>query len=103
MRAYKNEVWDMFGNYFTKQKIKVFPRRDNGVADSLAMVAGKFKTPIHSQKTYRVKIISRPSLPDNSNYWKFFDDDLQIKRFLEMSDEFVNTQIDTENVNLENF
>ena len=33
----------------------------------------------------------------------FFYYDLQIKRFLELSDEFVNTQNDTENANLESF
>ena len=27
MRAYRNEVWDMFGNYFTEHKIIVIPRR----------------------------------------------------------------------------
>ena len=26
MRAYMNEVWDMFGNYFTEHKIRVVPR-----------------------------------------------------------------------------
>ena len=25
MRAYRNEVWDMFGNYFTEHKIRVIP------------------------------------------------------------------------------
>ena len=33
----------------------------------------------------------------------FFYYDLHIKRFLDLSDEFVNTQNDTENANLESF
>ena len=44
-RAYMNKVWDMFGNYFTEHSVKVIPRYDNTVAYSLAIVAGKFKTP----------------------------------------------------------
>ena len=45
MRDYTNEAWDMFGNYFTEQKIRVIPRYENMVADSLVVAAGKFKTP----------------------------------------------------------
>ena len=45
MRDYRNEVWDMFGNHFTEHKIRVIPRYENIVADSLVVVAGKFKTP----------------------------------------------------------
>ena len=61
------------------------------MVDSLAVAAGKFENPIHSQKKYKVKIINRPSIPDNSKYCRVFYDDMQIKGFLEMSDEFVNT------------
>ena len=45
MRAYRNEVWDIFGNYFTEHKIRVIPRYENTIADSLAVAAGKFKIP----------------------------------------------------------
>ena len=76
MRAYRNEVWDMFGNHFTKCKFRVIPRRENGVVDYLALVVGKFETPIQSQKTYKVKPVNRPSIPENSKYWKVFDDDM---------------------------
>ena len=31
MRAYRNEVWDMFGNYFIEHNIKVIPRDENTV------------------------------------------------------------------------
>ena len=46
MRAYRNEVWDMIGNFFTEHTIQVVPRHENMVADSLVVAAGKFKTPI---------------------------------------------------------
>ena len=103
MRAYINEVWYMFGNYFTEHTIKVVPRYENTVVESLVVSAGKFKTPRDVQKEYQVDIVNRPSIPDNYKYWQVFEDDMQIKIFLELSGEFVNTHIDTKNDNSENF
>ena len=103
MRAHRNEVWDMFGNYFTEHKIRVVPKIENQVADSLATTAGNFKTPIYSQKKYKIQVVNRPSIPDKSKYCQVFYDDMHTKIFLEMMNEFVNTQIDTENENLEKF
>ena len=50
MRAYRNEVWDMIGNFFTEHMIQVVTRHENMVADSLAVAAGKFKTPSVGKK-----------------------------------------------------
>ena len=47
--------------------------------------------------------MNRPSIPDNTKYWQVFEDDMHIKRFLELSGEFVNTQIEKESVDSENF
>ena len=99
MRAYRNEVWDMLGNFFTEHTIQVVPRVENLVADSLAVSAGKFETPMASKKEYQVEIMNRPSIPYNSKYWQVFEDDMQIRRFLELSGEFVNTHFDNENDN----
>ena len=76
MRAYRNEVWDMIGTFFMEHTIQVVSRHENIVADSLAVVAGKFKTPSAGQKEYQVDIVNRPSIPDNSKYWKVFEDDM---------------------------
>ena len=103
MRAYRNEVWDMFGNYFTEHTIRVVPSYENTMANSLAIAASNFKTPTAGQKNYKVDIVKRPSIPDNSKYWQVFEDDMQIKIFLELSGEFVNTQVKSENDNCENF
>ena len=46
--------------------------------------------------------MNSPSIPNNYKYWQVFEDDLQIKIFLEMSDEFSNTITDGENQSLEN-
>ena len=103
MKAYRNEVWDMFGNYFIEHKIRVIPRYENIVSNSLVVVSGKFKTSTVGQRKYRVDIVNRPSIPDNSKYWKEFEDNMQIKIFLDLSSEFVNNQIDSANDNFENF
>ena len=58
----------MFGNYFTEHTIKVVPRYESTVADSLEVAAGKFKTPSAGQIEYQVDIVNRPSIPDNSKY-----------------------------------
>ena len=52
---------------------------------------------------YKVNIVNRPSIPDNTKYWKVFQDYMQIKRFLEMSGEFVNIHIDEGGADPKNF
>ena len=47
----------------------MIPRHENLVVDSLAVAAGKFETPVAGQREYRVEIVNRPSIPDNSKYW----------------------------------
>jgi hypothetical protein len=39
----------------------------------------------------------KPSIPNNVKHWQIFEDDEQIKKFLEMVDEFSETHIDQEN------
>ena len=36
----------------------------------------------------------KPPIPNNVKHWQFFEDDLQIKKFLEMVNEFNSTKID---------
>ena len=54
MRAYRNEVWDMFGNYFTEHKIIAIPRYENTVADSLAVAAGNLKLPLMARESIKL-------------------------------------------------
>ena len=44
----------MFGNYFTEHKIRVIPRYEITVADSLDVSIGKFKTPNVGQRKYKL-------------------------------------------------
>ena len=85
MRAYRNEIWDMLGKIFTEHRVMVIPRIQNHIDDSLATTTGNFKVPIYSNKNYEIEVVNRPYIPENSKYWKVFEDDLQIKIFLEMS------------------
>ena len=66
----------MFRNYFTKQKVQVIPRYDNTVVDSLETTAGKFETPTIGKRKYKVDIVNRPSILDNTRYWQVFKDDM---------------------------
>ena len=72
MRAYWNEVWDMFGNFFTKHTFQVIPKDENTVADSLVTAAGKFEAPVAQKKKYKVEIVNRPSILDNTKHWQVF-------------------------------
>ena len=103
MSTYRNEVWNMFGNYFTEHNVQVIPRYDNTMANFLETAAGKFETPTAGKRKYKVDIENRPSIPYNTNYWQVFEDDMQIKIFLELSGEFVNTCIDDERADSANF
>ena len=64
------------------------------MADSLAISTRNFKVPLPPKLRYDVDVKYRPSIPDNVKHWKVFEDDLEIKRFLETVDEFSALHID---------
>jgi hypothetical protein len=72
----------------------LFPREENVMADSLAVSASNFRVPLPPKLRYDVEVKYRPSIPDNVKHWKVFEDDLEIKRFLETVDEFSALHID---------
>ena len=59
----------MFKNYFIEHTVQVIPRYENMVVDSLATAAGKFEIPTASKRKYKVDIVNRPSILDNTIYW----------------------------------
>jgi hypothetical protein len=69
---------------------------ENQIADALANSAPVFKIPIFLNKRYEIEVKHRPLVPDNITYWKIFENDKQVERFLQMSDEFSNLNIDDE-------
>jgi hypothetical protein len=58
------------------------------------MCGSKFKFPLPPRLKYDVEVKYRPSIPHNVKHWKVFEDDLEIKRFLETVDEFYDLHID---------
>lgn len=94
MRSYKNQAWDLIENLFDAFNIVAIPREENHRANALAIVANTFKVPINIKLRYEIKVRYRSSIPDNVRHWQVFEDDQQIKRFLEIVEEFNNTHMD---------
>jgi hypothetical protein len=81
--------------------ISFIPREENTLADSLAASASNFKIPLPPKFRYDVEVKYRPSIPDNVKHWKVFEDDLEVKRFLETVEEFSKMHIDQDVVSEE--
>ena len=64
------------------------------MVDSLAVSASLFRIPLPLKIKYDVEIIYRASVLDNIKHWKVFEDDLEIKKFLQSVDEFSALHID---------
>jgi ribonuclease HI len=99
MRAYRNLVWDLIENFFLTFNIHAIPRHENQQVDSLVVATSTFQTPDVPKIKYEVEMRYKPSIHDNVKHWQVFEDDQQIKNFLEMIDEFSATHIDQENEN----
>ena len=72
MRAYNNEVRDMLGNFFNEHREMVIPIIHNKIVDSLANTDGNFKIHVYSNKKYKIEVVNRPSIHDNSKYLQVF-------------------------------
>ena len=69
MRAYRNEVWDLFSNFFYEHEISLVPREEKIIADSLAKTASAFRIPIYSNEKYEMNVRQKPSILDNIRHW----------------------------------
>jgi ribonuclease HI len=96
LKAYRDEVLEAIKS-FADFKITFVPRAMNEVADSLAVSACAFIPPLPHKLSYEIQIRHRPSLPDNVKFWKVFEDDVELTRFLAVVDEFAELQIDQDN------
>jgi hypothetical protein len=74
--------------------LSAIPRGQHQIADALATSASIFKIPIFLNRKYEIEVKHRLTVPDNIKYWKVFEDDKQVERFLQMNDEFANINID---------
>jgi hypothetical protein len=72
---------------------------ENQQVDSLAKAVATFIPPTIMKLKYHIEMTHRPLILNNVQHWKVFEDDKQIKQFLEMIDEFYENHIDQENQN----
>jgi ribonuclease HI len=94
LRAFRNKVWDLVDGLFLDFNISFVPTEENIMADSLVVSASKFRVPFPPKLEYDVEVRYKPSILENVKHWKVFEDDLEIKRFLETVDEFSASHID---------
>jgi len=99
LKKYKNEVWYVVENLFLSFNITFVQRNFKQQADSLALETNNFKTPLCSNLRYEIEVKHGPSILFNIKHWQVFNDDWELKRFLETIDEFSTISIDQENEN----
>jgi ribonuclease HI len=92
--TYRNEGWDLIDSFFLDFNISFILREENTVADSLVVSASNFIVPLPPKLKYDIEVKYRPSIPENVKHWKVFEDDIEIKRFLEIVEEFSALHID---------
>ena len=83
---------------FQEYSFIVKTRDQNLVVDSLVVFASLFIIPAHSTERYEVEVRHRFAIPDNIIHWQVFEDDQQVKNFIELKEEFESTQVDQQNM-----
>jgi hypothetical protein len=86
-------------NIFLSFNIHVIPIIHNQQADSLVVSTSTFRPPNATSLKYQIQLKHRPSIPNNLQHWQVFEDDQQIKKFIEMTEESFEIHIDQENQN----
>ena len=71
------------------------------MANSLAVSTSLFVPHLPPKLSYDVQVKYRPSLPDNAKFWKVFENDDKLGKFLQLVDELFDMHIDQENLNME--
>ena len=82
-------------------ELSYIPRDMNHLVDSLDVSVSLFFPPLPPRLSYDIQVKYRPSLPDNVKFWKVFDNDDELSKFLQLVDEFSDIHIDQENLNME--
>ena len=100
LKAYKDEVWKLRDSFMFFE-LSYIHKAMNHLADSLAVSASIFVSPLTPRLNYDVQVKYRPSLPDNVKFWRVFENDGELSKFLQLVDEFSDIHIDQENLNLE--
>ena len=74
-------------------ELSYIPRDLNHLADSLVVSTSLFVPPLPPKLSYDVQVKYRPSLPDNVKFWRVFENDGELSKFLELVDEFPDIHI----------
>ena len=94
LRDYRNAIWIIVEDSFLYFNISFVPRESNILADALSISASSFKIPIPMQLKYEVRVRFKPSILDNVKHWKVFEDNQEIRRFIEVAEDFDVLNID---------
>jgi hypothetical protein len=83
-----NELMESFSSF----NLSFIPRERNQKAYSLAVSASLFNLDdLQDKNTFHVKIFFRPSIPDNQEYLKVFENDEELNEFFSNSGEVEET------------
>ena len=82
-------------------ELSYIPRALNHLVDSLVVSASLFVPPLPPKLNYDVQVKYRPSLLDNVKFWKVFENDDELSKFLQLVDELCDIHIDQENLKRE--
>ena len=100
LKAYIDEVWKLRESFMFFE-LSYIPRAMNHLDDSLGVSTSMFIPPLPPKLSYEIQVKYRPSLPHNVKFWKVFENDDELSKFLQVVDEFSDMHIDQENLNME--
>ena len=92
LKAYQNEVWDLLTN-FDAFNISSIPRVKNAAFDLLTTSVARL---VPTNNRCSIELLFRPSVPNNINNLRVFDDDQQILECLTNYETFKGAIIDDE-------
>jgi ribonuclease HI len=99
LRSYRNCVWDLIKKKFSFVNVHYIPGAENQQDDALSKAASTFIPPTAFKLKYHILMRHRASIPNNIQHWQVFEDDEQLRKFLETVDDFSKTHADQENQN----
>ena len=82
-------------------ELSYIPRALNHLDDFLVVSVSLYIPPLPPKLIYDVQVKYKPSLLDNFKFWKVFENDEDLSKFLQVVDEFSGMHIDQENLSME--
>ena len=68
LKTYRNRAGDLLKSYLLVNMIAI-PRKYNQITDVLIIRGVRLNLTFHKRGSYGVKILCKPSIPDNVNFW----------------------------------